>query len=497
MKAVAPIYPNARATFDKTATIPWPYFWGGLGLILFFSVLSVYTPAKYLFHTFSTCACSIVLLFQMRRNTAIKWPIMALFVLLLWGYLGKALYCYLAIKYHLSIPRVATYTYILKNKTVLDKAYYVSNVGVITFCITSSPLLFFSRKEFSYGGTFTKVLNRRSIAIFCLLAIGFCVILSGINAYVQLTTGVGIMGGSVYLPYKLTGLLFYTRRVFIPYILILVIWIADQARLGKILVTTISILLIHLLLVVLLDTSKGMLLVGLIPLVVLWTLTGRLSANRILLIISCIILTAVIYSSIQRLRTERIRDSSAEGFSEGIERSFSEERRTNYKKDSVPTIMKPFWRLVGIDELCLAVFRTTDNFSIDRVSRYLLDKERAFVNIYTQDIANFGRRAIHGEGPGIFGSAYVIGGTIGVIISTISYVIFIFVLWQILKMFFKETTLIASGFFLMVIIGFADGGGIIKVSYEFLMLFTFFALAEFLLRVVLSNKSKRVLMNKK
>jgi len=326
------------------------------------------------------------------------------------------------------------------------------------------------------GKVIRSKIARLGVPLFSILAL-----VMAITAYVQYATGIAVAGAeSVYLPFRLAGLIFYFRSITIPALLVLLIWLTEEYRLLKMHSIAIGLLILHGFIQMLLASSRGALLNMVLPVIFLWLLSARFTAGRRNLLIVLFLIVAWMHPVLSQYRQLR-----AAGDIYDIAHAFTESIRssgdiwTNLSRGIISIIS----RVTGTESLLFAAQMEDVSFTFENIRYYLFNPERSLARIYTQDVIGFGPSVMwHLSAPSLLGAFYLIGGDAGVIIGVTVWTLFWIWFWRVLRRLRWRSLPVAQSMILLLIFHFTSEGDIDALPLRGLIYGASLLLCEFLAR---------------
>jgi hypothetical protein len=356
---------------------------------------------------------------------------------------------------------------------VLIKVYTTTVLGFVTFCLTSWLLLGRSRaRESSPTGTVqmtaSAAKSTSSVLLVCIL------LLELIFGYISWVFDIAVMGAeNASLPYRLAGVVFYTRSVLLPALILLVIWIADQHRLKRKLKLGIALLLAHGVLDALLRSSRSALLYSLLGLLFLTILTGRFTRRRLQVIGAGVLLSLLLFPVFTAYRYARLASNLIEvipalraGLATLPDAGTSEELASN-------TLSSIVFRVTGVNSM----LEIMEN---GRRPLGLLHASRA-TDFFNNEITYLPPDALSANAPSLVGWFYLLGGNEFVVIGMFCFLVGVHLVWNSLRTSNLRSRWVAKASFLVLLIPAAVDGALDLLTWSFMMLGLSIAIAEWLL----------------
>lgn len=422
--------------------------------------------------------CTCFLLWNITRYGSNALPVWAVFIIFLAGYFLK--FCFLFINDGHVVNSISPFIQPLITQNNLLKAYEITILAYVVFCITSVVLMWLFRfrtisNYYRYHLTDMNIIFTKKLFIIALLLSGS---LSIVTTYIQAVTGVGVMGNNVILPYRLAGIILY-GRYFITYCLILLLFLTEDDRFKKIRTATMLLLFLHVLTISLLMTSRGAFIGPILGLFVMWTIMHNFTKSRLLTIICIISFVAIMHPVISNLRNVRIDDPK------NFIGSVSKIGDFNKVNDgsSKSGFISIFTRITGIEQVVLSSTLADPGLDFRHMGQLLFDPQRSFSKIYTQDIEGRGNSIInHGTAPSLVGAFFVLGGAVGVGAGMATWVFLGLLCWKTIPFLFNLTSPVALGSFFSLYLSLTAEGTLDTIPLTFAVNFAMFFVGERLIR---------------
>jgi len=414
-------------------------------LIMFFvGYLATYSKLKgfeveYLSLTFFSILACCLLLTRLNPPLHKKLPIWIILAVFMVAYYFK-FYWMVYDPEILGVGWVMRKLYsLIQSPTVLFETFTTISYAFITFCVTAWFLLGHTRSLHMEPSK--RRINYRAVISILLWLIP---ILMGITAYVMYITGIGRMGAdNPYLPFRLAGWITYIRKMFIPALLLLLIWSSDKVDLRKCFTFGIILLFLHGLSIMLLSASKGALLLPFVILIILFLVTRRVTKKRVLLFCIILLITIILFPIIsyyRNLRTADLHVPIGSSLVAAIINISSDESFSffNLGKEATASVMLRFTGADSIVQIRGANFPPlyTDVFGMS-VSKF-----------FTFDVIGYPPNAIQGMAPSFLGWFYLVGGNGLVVIAMAFFVFLSWFCWRLLAKLKLRCLPVAQSLFL-------------------------------------------------
>lgn len=220
------------------------------------------------------------------------------------------------------------------------------------------------------------------------------IVLTIILAYVQVTLSIGFVSGSERqaepLPYRLAGIIMAVYYGALPLAFLATLWLADANREWRLARVTVLAYLAFGLTTALLSTSKALLTSTVISMTVLWLVTGRLSRQRLALMLAIVPFIAVLNVFLSMNRVLRavnpdlsIFDVMSTAFGSLI--SGQSVLTADDSSGGVMAFLAVVMRMNGADSL-LNILNFDPHLSFDQVAQILWGTPGGISVFYGQDV---------------------------------------------------------------------------------------------------------------
>ena len=311
--------------------------------------------------------------------------------------------------------------------------------------------------------------------------------LMGVTFLIAYVTGICRMGEeSVYLPFRIAGLIYYCRVMLIPGLLLLLIWCSDEAGLRQYFVAGTILLIIHGISDMLLRSSRGALLLLFIGLFVLLLNTNSMNKLRLFLFIGVVLFTILAWPIISSYRSVR---------ENGYQGSISHTLYESITNPTIGTISYGDTLISGIKSL----FFRYGAISLIPISGIEVEplKTRCFstsvTRVYTEEVLGYPPRNIHASGPSFIGWFYLVGGNPFVIVGTFSFTVLVLLFWQMLERLRLYCLPVAQSIFLFWVLHLLGGGPLDSLALGVMTLTGSIIACEWMIRLSVTRKFTRSL----
>jgi hypothetical protein len=311
------------------------------------------------------------------------------------------------------------------------------------------------------------------------VAFGAITAILAVTAVVQHVFGLGVMGtGNVELPFRMAGVVIHSRNVLLPYLLLVLFFIASRSGSTRWAALALAILFAHGVTQSLLMASRGVLLYILMPVGFLILLARRINRKQIAAALGVFLMVAMAHDAITALRVHRIEGGRGDiaGGLRNVAKDYSLVESTGHG------IAKIFFRFTGIDGLIISVSLGEIEPSIGRVGDLLFDPERTFARIFTQDFAGCHASEVHQLAPGFVGTFYALGGHVGVVLGVILWTTLVARGWVRVWDLGLRTTYCIASYYGFLVLYFSESGVFEEIPVKLGVAVAGFALGELLAR---------------
>ncbi len=254
-----------------------------------------------------------------------------------------------------------------------------------------------------------------------------CCIVTG---YFQFIYKIGVMGRQFEgLPYRLGGIVFYMRTGVLPYLLTILIYVSEKAKVKKFRLAFLILLILHALSQSLLTSSRSQVLLMLLPLFFIYSFEKRINRKFFISALFILLFTVISASLFTYLRYYYI----DYGYSNIINAVSSYNDQNDFNSKLIGGTLFLFGRITGFDGVLLSLTVPPPEISLSRVIS-LLFSEPSLSEYYTHDVAGV-RNAGVGFSPGLIGGLYLLSGYPGVLVGIPLWII----LWAKFWSFFTSS----------------------------------------------------------
>ncbi len=359
------------------------------------------------------------------------------------------------------------------SKEALIKAYATITYAFATFCLTAVFLagnLKIPQEEKQHKEKFNYRLT--SSVLFWTTFL-----LMGITSYAMYITGISQMGAeSVYLPYRLAGLIFYTRFLLIPGLLIMLLWCSDVGGSRRQFNFGLLLLILHGLSDMLFRSSRGALLGTFIGVFMLFLITRRMSRQRLQLFVIILLATSVTFpviSSYRSIRAEDPRSTIMTSLKEAAD--ISSDESSDIEETAYGRIASMFFR--GGMLSIIPIVGT----GIEPIGSRAI--QTSVTKFFTNDVLGYDPDHIHGSAPSLVGWFYIVGGNLFVIIGIIAYTTVTWIYWRAMIKMNLMCLPVAKTLFLFSLLNISIEGTLEGLGFKVMVLSGSIAACEFFMRL--------------
>jgi len=270
------------------------------------------------------------------------------------------------------------------------------------------------------------------------------------TTYILQVSGIAVMGvEAISLPFRFSGIVFYTRSVFIPAMLLLLILCSRKAGLNGRAGIGIALIVVYGLSDMFLRSSKGGLATLLLSLLFL-VLIDRWKIRRAHIVFfgACGLLLSLLFPLVSVFRNLRIDTGSLEIFS--LLADAFQDLAGDDVRDFRDVMMLGFgsiiFRIVGVD--ILIALNSMGAEPLRDVAWAVLTSERGLSGYVTVDVFGFSPDAVHSVAPSLVGWFYLLGGNGFVVLGIAWFTAIGFVLWRLLSGLRLKSIIVADVLFM-------------------------------------------------
>lgn len=403
---------------------------------------------------FSILACCL-LLTVMNKTLQVTLPFWVILAVFISGYYIK--FYWIAV-----FPETEFLGYILNvdfsSITALRSSFATTTYSFGAFCFVSWLLLLMSRDS-KMKAVFSTVSSEQMLSVskgraVSSISMWIVLILIPITTFIMFATGIAVMGvEGVSLPFRFAGIVFFTRSVFIPTMLLLLIWSSHLAGLHRRKIVGVVILIVFGLSDMLLRSSRGALVILLLSMVFLFLISqGRVRIRYVLPFAVGLLSVSLLHPIISEYRNLRIGSGSFDVL----------ELLVNAQRNVIGGELSAIWdtlkmgvgailfRLTGID--LLIVFNDLGAQPLTGNAWSVLTSPRGLAGYVTEDIFGIPPHHINAVAAGFIGWFYLIGGNPFVVAGIAGFTSLVYILWGWLKRLRLKCLPVAQVMFLTLLL---------------------------------------------
>lgn len=326
------------------------------------------------------------------------------------------------------------------------------------------------------------------------LMLPIAILISGVSGYLMYRYGIAVMGSpSERLPFRLGGVIFYTRLVFVPTLLLVSFWYALAARRLPQLVFSVSLLLANGFLDMLLRASRGALALNLVTLVLLLIIcSNRIRIWHLMIFAVGFLVIAVLHPVITEYRFLRMvgAPNIVGPLLESLTKMTTELSIWDLVKDGAGAIIM---RVIGIEALIPIIGLGVQ--PLHAGAWEVLRSASGVAGYYTTDVLGYPSDALTSFAPSLVGWFYLLGGTMFVAVGIACITIIALGCWKGLRAMRLTVAPVAQATFLTVLFGAVTDGVLDQMGWTVLAAVGSIAVAEiltsFALKVPLSFRYRQ------
>ena len=434
------IHKKTRVTWLKWR---WALLWLFIiGYLLTNSMLG--GGSSYLAATMGAIASCAILLTRLSRPLNVTLPFWTILAVFLVGYYVKFYWIVL----DPGLLRTPGQTIGSGYTTAsLLSAFTLATIAFASFCLTGWVFLGLSNKQHSHYCVETYGAVYRSAARFLIWTVPILMLLTFIVSY---RTGILIMGvDNVHLPFRLAGIISYSRSVFIPGLILVLVFCGDKGGVTFHKKMGIALLLLHGLSDALLRSSRGQFIMFVLALGFYFLLRGKaLKRSESAILIGSVLLTPLLFLIITEYRAYRIFFPNA-SIIEALTSSIQSISSSNDGFVAIPIggLRLVFMRVTGIE--MLLAYTNQGVLPLGMGALDVISSPRGVTGYVTRDLLRVPEYANTAFAVSLPGWFYLVGGTVFMAIGIIGYVALIKGIWNSLKRFRLRTLPAAQALVLM------------------------------------------------
>ncbi|MFC1762299.1 hypothetical protein ACFL6U_09490 [Planctomycetota bacterium] len=336
---------------------------------------------------------------------------------------------------------------------VLIRSYKVISYGFITFCLTASPLLRYSKSAHLQVDSVR--VNYRNVFELSVWAV---MILISSTTFVMHVTGICMMSAdSVHLPFRMAGWIFYVRTTFVPLLVVLCAWCSQRTHRKEYMYVTVVLAVLHGISDMLLTGSKGTLLVMFTMLALFFVLSRSFTRAQSSLFAFVLLFTVVfawpLFATYRNIRAKDRTLPIVEALSLANDNAFSAEGKHLAADTIIESCGLFFYRLLGAGILLIIVDAD--------VPPLILEKPSTSVNKFlTADLMGVPVDANTTYGSSLFGWFYLVGGTSLVVVGVFSWTILVWAIWRYLFWLRLYCIQVAQVLLVFLVFSISSNGGL-------------------------------------
>jgi hypothetical protein len=284
-------------------------------------------------------------------------------------------------------------------------------------------------------------------------------ILMATTGVLMRTTGIAVMGAEpVYLPYRLAGVIFYTRLTVIPALLLVLIWCSDRANLAYRTRIGYLLLFLHGFMEIALRASKGVLFLMFLLVAFLFIVTDRMTWRRVCWIGAVGILMLAMWPLVSAYRIVRI-DEPSSGIYEVAARSEQLMRQggISVSQGLEDAVGGMFLRVTGAEQLLHIVGSGIEPLGMS----WLFDPR--VEEVHRVEVSGYPPEVVQGLAPGLIGWLYLVGGRMFAVGAVMLYIGATWLCWWILARMRLYCLPVAQAVFLLLLFGISMEGALSAV----------------------------------
>jgi hypothetical protein len=463
-----------------TQRAPWlKWRWLLLGVFLVGFLLTnplLSDDFDYLMSTLISISSCAVLLKRLARPLSVTLPYWVILTVFMVGYYIKFYWLVLEPDFLRESGQMFTHAY---SSADYLPAFSLATVAFASFCLAGWFFLGLSKSPSAQPDEVDRAVWQ-SVARFLTYVVPVLMAATFVIAY---ATGIFIMGlESVSLPFRLAGVIFYSRTSFIPALLLLLVFsgerggVAAYSRLGIIL------LLLHGLSDVLLRSSRGQLMVMVLLLGFLFLLRDkRLKRLESVILLAGVLATFVLAPIITDYRNYRIEapDTSInEALAGSLEGGYIEQGQFS-------ELFTSGFRFVVLRVTGIEMLLTYSGLRVTPLSERAFDvinSSRGMAGYVTVDLLGIPSYANTSAAVSLAGWFYLVGGISLMILGVMGFVALVWFIWNGLQSLHLRILPVAQALALLWVYNFTSEGTLEAQVLPFVAMIASIFLCEWLVR---------------
>ncbi|MCC6751752.1 MAG: hypothetical protein IT371_29135 [Deltaproteobacteria bacterium] len=373
--------------------------------------------------------------------------------------------------------------FVVTESAVLAEAYEVINLGMLGLAAGTLLMLTLPAPQHSLIPTDPRQLSTddrsafRKASTILLVISPVLMLTSGVIMYAFNIAVSGARG--VYLPFRMSGFVYYTHSMIVPALLALLIWCSDMAGLKRRMTLGIAMVVAQGILGMLLRSSRGVLFVLAILLFLVLLTSGRLNWRRMTPMIVFGLLMGLFWPLFTMYRTLRVIDPAItplSALSESVASLFggSESLTTAYSSGMESTLR----RMGNVYSVILLAWKQVTPVGLKAVTVGGLDVGRYF----TVSILGYPADSPHSSATSLVGWFYVVGGKSLVFFGMAFFACYVDLIWRALRSLRLRTLPVAQATLIFWLAHIVLEGALDRIGLAMLVLTASIAAPEILLR---------------
>ena len=448
--------------------------------------------ADYMAWTLLATGCAGVIIWRVRHDWLRALPQLALFSLFIVGYFVQFFWSILTPdsleEIYWELPVVVS------EPGVLSESYEIINLGFLGLTLGTVLTLGLRQAKAASPAQLPQPVasddQRRHferVSLVLLFVTPALMLGSGLAMFAY---GIAVSGAqSVYLPFRASGIIYYTHAMVVPALLCLLVWCTDVAGLRRRMQLGVALVLLHGLTGMMLRSSRGVLLMVAALLFIVMLVSGRLTWKRFAPILAFGLLMGLLWPLFTIYRNVRVVDPAMgplAALSESLGSLFggSEALSETFSSGMENTVR----RIGNVYSVMLLAWKQTAPVGLKSVFIGGLDLGRYF----TVEVLGYPADAPHSSATSLLGWFYLVGGKPLVVVGMACFAAFVAGLWRGLALLKLRTLPVARSMMIFWLALTALEGALDRLALSMLTLAAAVAVPELVLRLASPRRRRHV-----
>jgi hypothetical protein len=459
-----------------------------VGYIATFSTFEGFALEYFGLTMVSFFACGL-LLSRLNRPLHITLPFWTIFVVFMVAYFFK--FYLIAVFPEVGEDIHPIFALAFLSSYGLISAYGITTTAFCAFCLTSWFLIDMSLSKWSKlinergaPGQIPTAINSKFISFVWAIIVVLILVTTGLMYLTGITMGVE----TPYFPFRLAGLVVYTRTVLITGLLLLIIWIGLVASRDRWVKIGVILLLFHGLGDMVMRSSKGGLAVLILPLASLFLTSGRRVRKAYILSLGVtLLLVILLYPIVSQYRFLRMGDPENIFFALSNSLEVVGGGLSSFWLNLIYGCEGVLFRLTGIEFLVAYAYLGVQ--PLEQGAWSVLTSPLGMPGYVTFNILRQSPGNITSIAPSMVGWFYLVGGNVAVALGLIGFTLVTDFLWTMLRWIKLQSLRVAQALFLSLLF-FVTIDGVLEglISEKMLVYPATIVICEWLMRRIVRSR---------